>query len=304
MTGHLYLSVRRGASAFIAVLLVAMGFAIGASPASAQNPVSIDVTSGPNPVANGNQLTYTIVVTNTGGAKVTELTLTDQVNGLTGIDTTNALVLTSTVGTCGQTGNTVTCTTGVLQGFQSWTVTIRGVVTAPNNTTLNNTASITGTKSATTFTTSDTVSTQVTAGGGGGGSLPDLVATIKGPVTTPPTHDAVYTVSVDNVGTTKASDVVLTVTLPASVTFVTATATSLFNCNLPPGETTLTCSGGAVNAGTNATIQIGVKTPSFDTFVTVSTAVDPFNAIVEANELNNASQATTQVGNVRAPDTL
>lgn len=301
MAGHRHATVRRGAAAVLALVLATTGFLIAAPPASAQNPVSIDVTSGPNPVANGGQLTYTIVVTNTGGAKVTELTLSDQVTGLTGVDGTNALVLTSTHGSCGQTGNTVTCQTGTLQGFDTWTVTIRGAVTAPNGTTLNNTATVTGTKSATTFTTSDTVSTLVTAGGGSG-PLPDLLATIKGPVTTQPSHDVVYTVTVDNVGSVKASDIALTVTLPASVTYVTSTATSLFNCSI--GGTTLTCTGGAVNAGTNATIQVGVVTPAFDTTITVTTAVDPFDAIPEGNELNNASQATTQVGNVPPPDTL
>jgi uncharacterized repeat protein (TIGR01451 family) len=301
MVGHRHTSLRCGAAGFLALVLATTGFLIAASPASAQNPVTIDVTSGPNPVANGQQLTYTIVVTNTGGAKVTELTLTDEVNGLSGVDTTNQLVLTSTHGSCGQTGNIVTCQTGVLQGFDTWTVTIRGTVNVPNGTVLNNTASVTGTKSATTFTSSDTVSTQVTAGGSPG-PLPDLIATIKGPVTTQPSHDVVYTVTVDNVGTVKASDIRLTVTLPSSVTYVTSTATSLFNCSI--GGTTLTCDGGAVNAGTNATVQVGVVTPAFDTTITVTTAVDPLNTIPEGNELNNASQATTQVGNVPPPDTL
>jgi uncharacterized repeat protein (TIGR01451 family) len=295
---------RRGAAIGTLAVLVLGVLSVVLTPgaAFAQNPVTVDVTSGPNPVANGQQLTYTIVVTNTGGAKVTEVVLTDVVNGLTGVDGTNALVLSSTVGSCGQTGNTVTCNAGTLQGFQSWTVTIRGVVTAANGTTLSNSVSVTGTKSATTFTSTDTVTTQVVSGAGG--PLPDLLATIKGPTTTLPSHDMVYTVTVDNIGTTKASDVVLTVTLPSSVTFVTSTATSLFDCDLPPGETTLTCTGGAINAGTTATVQVGVTAPAFDQMITVTTAADPFDAIGESNELNNNSQATTQVGNVPPPDTL
>lgn len=303
MAGKPLFFARRGAAAFLTLLLSSIGLAVIAPPASAANPLTIDKTSGPNPVASGGTLTYTIVVTNTGGAKVTEVTLTDVVNSLTGLDGTNRLELTSTVGSCGQTGNTVNCTAGTLQGFQQWTVTIRGKVTAADGTVLNNTASVTGTKSATTFTISDTVSTQV-GGGNTGGPLPDLTSTIKGPVTTLPSHDLVYTVTVNNLGTTKASDVVLTVTLPSSVTYGTATATSLFNCNLPTGSTTLTCTGGAVNAGTSATVQVAVTAPSFDTFVTVSTAVDPLDAIAEGNELNNASQATTQIGSQPAPDTL
>src|SRR5687768_12636002 len=130
---------RRGTAVLLAVLLAVTGALLMAPPAFAQNPVSIDVTSGPNPGANGQELTYTVVVTNTGGAKVTEVVLTDVVNGLTAVDGTNALVLTSNVGSCGQTGNTVTCNASTLQGFQVWTVTIRGKVTAANGTTLNNT---------------------------------------------------------------------------------------------------------------------------------------------------------------------
>lgn len=297
-------SRRRGAAfvALIALVLGSMGVLLSPSTAWAQNPVTVDVTSGPNPVANGQQLTYTIVTTNTGGSKVTEVALTDVINGLTGVDGTNALVITSDVGSCGQSGNTVTCNASTLQGFQTWTVTIRGVVTAANGTTLNNSVSVTGTKSATTFTSTDTVTTQVVSGAGG--ALPDLLPTIKGPTTTLPSHDMVYTVTVDNIGQVKASDIVVTITLPSNVTFVTTNATSLFNCNLPPGETTITCSGGAINAGTNGTIQVGVVAPSFDTMVTVTTAADPFNTIPEANEQNNATQATTQVGNVPPPETL
>ncbi len=300
-------SSRKRAVATLLSLVVTAGLVsvTRAPSALAANPLTIDKTSGPNPVASGGELTYTIVVKNTGGAKVTEVTLTDVVSGMTGIDATNRLDLTSTVGTCGQTGNAVTCSAGTLAGFQSWTVTIRGIVTAPNGTTLNNTANVTGTKSATTYTSSDTVSTRVVSGATG--SAPDLIATIKGPNTTPPSSDLVYTVTVNNVGTAKASDVVLAVTLPNTVTYVVATATSLFDCTLGapgPETTTLTCTGGAVNAGDTATVQVGVVAPSFDTLVTVTTAVDPFDAIVEGDELNNASQATTQVGNAPPPDTL
>ena len=40
-----------------------------------------------------------------------------------------------------------------MAGGETWTVTIRGQVTAADGTTLNNTASVTGTKSAQNFTT-------------------------------------------------------------------------------------------------------------------------------------------------------
>ena len=76
--------------------------------------------------------------------------LSDQLNGVGTIQSPPAapqFVITSTKGTCTQSGQLVTCNGGTLTGGESWTVTIRGVVTAPGGTTLNNVASFTGTKS-------------------------------------------------------------------------------------------------------------------------------------------------------------
>lgn len=298
MAGRTHAWRSRGAVAFLFTLLLTTAVSvIGAPAALAANPLTIDKTSGPNPVASGQQLTYTIVVTNTIGSKVTEVMLTDVVQGMTGVDGTNRLVLTSSIGSCGQSGNTVTCSARMLRGFESWTVTIRGIVTAANGTVLTNTATVTGTQSATTYTSTDTVQTQVA--GANNTPLPDLNVTIKGPNTILPSDDTVYTVTVNNLGTAKASDVDLAITMPNDIAFVDTHATSLFNCALQPAQTettTLLCTGGAVNAGTNATVQVGVVGPDFaPDSVIITAAVDPNNTIAEGNELNNASQATTEV---------
>ena len=62
-------------------------------------------------------------------------------------------MLTSTRGSCTQNVNLVTCNAGHDRRLGTWTVTIRGIVTAADGTTLNNTATVTGTKSAQNFTT-------------------------------------------------------------------------------------------------------------------------------------------------------
>ena len=304
MAGRLHALRGRGAAAFLITLLLAtLLTVVGAPPASAANPLTIDVTSGPNPVASGQQLTYTIVVTNTIGSKVTEAVLTDAVQGLTGVDGTNQLTLTSSIGTCGQSGGTVNCSARMIRGFEQWVVTIRGVVTSANGTVLNNTATVTGTQSATTYTSSDTVSTQVSAANNT--PKPDLNVTIKGPSTVLPSHDTVYTVTVNNLGAAKASDVDLAITMPESVEFIDTHATSLFNCAMAPVEDpeptyqetrTLNCTGGAVNAGANATVQVGLVSGEIaPAGIVITAAVDPNNTIDEGNELNNASQATTEV---------
>jgi uncharacterized repeat protein (TIGR01451 family) len=145
-------------------------------PASSDGPLSITKTASSNSVVSGASLTWTIVVSNTGGAALSGVQLTDQVNGMT------SLVLTASPGTCTQSASNVTCSMPAgksLAGGATWTVTIQGTVTAAAGTTLNNTATATGTKSSTTFTASATASVPVTASSGG--SLPDLTVSINAP---------------------------------------------------------------------------------------------------------------------------
>ena len=114
-----------------------------ADPAS---PITVSNIDSADPVASGAELTYTVVMTNSGGSKVDSLVLTDQLNGVGGIGVPPQLVLTSSQGSCSQSALKVTCLGGTLGGGKSWTVTMRGIVTAPSGATLNNTASVTGTK--------------------------------------------------------------------------------------------------------------------------------------------------------------
>jgi uncharacterized repeat protein (TIGR01451 family) len=310
MAGSLRFNARRGAAALLALVLVMSAFVVMAPAAQAADVLTID-KSAPSVIAPGQRLTYTIVMTNTGGSKVTEVAMTDVVQGLEGFDGTERLDLTSSSssgssGSCGQSGNTVTCNKGTMKGFETWTVTISGLVIAADGTTLNNTAFVVGTKSAQQHQASDTTQTRVDLRAGE--SLPDLNVSIKGPNTIEPSHDILYTVTVNNLGEAKASDVALTVTMPNTVTFLMADATSLFSCALDPPQaetTTLSCTGGAVNAGANATVQVGVQAPDPVTApLTVTAAVDPFDAIFELDEGNNFAQATTADSATAPPEDL
>ena len=58
----------------------------------------------------------------------------------------------------------------------------------------------------------------------------------------------------------------------------------------------MTCTGGAVNQGSNATITINARSPAATGAITNTAVVDPDNAIIEGNELNNTSAlVNTQV---------
>ena len=103
-------------------LVVTFGFS-NAPPARADpaSPLTVTMTASPSPVASGSELTYSITMVNTGGAKVDNLVLTDQLNGVGGIGAPPQLVLTSTRGSCSQTSLKVTCLGGTLPGGGSWT---------------------------------------------------------------------------------------------------------------------------------------------------------------------------------------
>lgn len=259
-------STRKNSPARLVGALLAFGLTlanlVGAVPAQADpaSPLTVTQTAAPSPVASGSELTYSITVKNTGGATVTNAVLTDQVNGVGGIGTPPQLVLTSTVGSCTQSSLKVSCAIGTLAGGASATVTIRGVVTAPAGTTLNNTASVTATKSAQNFTTTSTIQTLVegSVGGGGGGSTqPDLSISKTGPASVVASSAFSYVLTVNNAGGAPASDIKVVDTLPAGVALVSVDSTSLFACTSAGSPITVTCVGGRVNAGE----ALGVTSP-------------------------------------------
>src|SRR5262249_40141966 len=77
-------------------------------------------------------------------------------------------------------------------------------------------------------------------------------------------------------------------TLPAGVTNISASGTSLFDCPPPVGQTVV-CTGGAGNQGSNATITINAPSPAPTGHIPNTAAVHPDNTSPESNELNNTS---------------
>jgi len=265
----------RAIAALLAISLTAI-------PALADptSPVTVADVSSPNPVASGAQLTYTITIQNTAGSKITNVVLSDQLNGIGGLGVPPQLQITSSRGSCAQTTTLVTGNAGTIEGSGVWVVTIAGAVTAPNGTSINNTASVTGTHTAQNFNTTTTTSTAV-QGGTGGGPLPDLTITKNGPTSVSTSSPMTYTLVVNNQGTANATGIKVVDTLPSGLTGVTASGTSLFVCSV--SGLTVTCTGGQVNAGSNATITINATSPSTTGTLTNTASVDPDNTIAESN---------------------
>jgi len=265
---------------------------VPAALADPGSPIEISVVDTPDPVASGAQITYTITIANAGGSSLSNVVLTDQLNGVGGIGVPPQLQITSTRGSCTQTTTLVTCSAGNIEGRGPWTVSIRGIVVAPTGTVLNNTATVGGTRSAQSF--SSTVTTTTLVAGGSGSPLPDLTISKNGPSSVNVSSPMAYTLTVNNIGSVNASNVRVMDTVPSGLTGLSATGTSLFTCSIA-GQT-VTCVGGSVNQGSNATITINATSPGAPVVITNTAVVDPDDTIAEGNELNNTSAlVNTQV---------
>lgn len=281
----------------LALCLAVQVLAAGGAQAT-PNPISVSMTASSSPVSSGSNLTYTITAVN-NEPQVTNVRLTDQLTGLTNV------VLSSSRGYCTVSSLLVTCSAGSMPGQnETWTVTITGLVTAGSGTYLNNTATVTADWSAQNTSQNYAVpaTTSVLVSNQPSSPLADLSVSITAPSTAAAGAKATYTLTVNNSGGSNATDVYLSATLPAGFSLQPGSSvngTSLFNCTtvLP----TVTCLGGAVNAGANATITIPAVVsstsapPSGSLTYKTTAAVDPEDAIAESNNLNNTAQQVLTV---------
>jgi uncharacterized repeat protein (TIGR01451 family) len=98
--------------------------------------MAIVKTATPNPVSQGETLTYTLAVTNNGPASATTVTVADTLP-----TAVTYLSVTTTTGTCSEAGGTVTCLLGTMANAGTATITILTVAGTPG--VVSNTATVT-----------------------------------------------------------------------------------------------------------------------------------------------------------------
>ena len=243
--------------------------------------LSVTKTDSPDPVTAGNNLTYTVVVANSGTTS-TSVTLTDNLPG--GV---TFVTSTASQGSCSESGGTLSCSLGDLSNNASSTVTIVVIPTASGTitnqvTTTSATSDTNGANNVASETT--TVNPSV--------SEADLsIAKTDSPDPVTAGSNLTYTVTVTNNGGATATAVTMTDTLPGGVTFVTSTP-SQGSCSESGGI--VNCSLGDLSNGANATVTIVATAPTVagtitNTATTTSSTLDP-------NLGDNSVTANTTVG--------
>ena len=152
-------------------------------PAVALAPADLSLTKSdsPDPVTEGNQLTYTIEVRNDGPDQATNVVVTDTLPGPSDVDVVSVV---PSQGSCTQQGNQpVTCDLGTLASGSTATLTI--VVTAKKAGTITNTATVTSPDDTTPANNTATITTVVNPappnnpkpGGSCAGAVPTITGT-------------------------------------------------------------------------------------------------------------------------------
>lgn len=203
--------------------------------------VAVDKTAAENDYPAGQPISFQITVSNNANGAANNVTLTDTLPA--GVTFISASYGSGTP--CNRSGNTVTCNLGTIASRNSVVVTV-----VISTTTLGN---ITNTASATTSSiesnnsnNSDSATVRVVdvatvANLGISGSASASVVGLSAPLS--------YTLTVNNAGPANASNVTVVNTLPAGVTFGSASGSG-WSCNQASGV--VTCTRPSLNAGESA----------------------------------------------------
>jgi len=248
-------------------------------------------SDSPDPVLAGNNITYTINVTNNGPTDAASVTLTDAVpTGTTFVSMTQN---TGPSFTC--TPNTGNCSISSLASGASaqFTLVVKVNSNAANNSIITDTASISsstadGTPGNNSATATTTVNTQA-----------DLsVTNADSPDPVSAGGNITYTINVANNGPSDAASVTLSDTVPANTTFVSFSAPAGWTPSTPAvgGTGTVTATKASLASAGTAPFTLVVKVSNSANGSTVITDTATISATTtDPTPGNNSATATTNV---------
>ena len=258
--------------------------------------LTVTKTAGAATVNPGNNITYTVTLSNGGPSNAASVALTDVVpTGTTFVSETHPAGWACTAPAPGATG-TINCTVASLAPGASatFTIVVNNNTSNLGGTNISNTAQVSSATAETTLANnSSTANVTVTAAG-------LAVTKSDSPDPVQAGTNITYTVTVSNLGTVGAHDVVLTDAIPANTTFVSEMQTSgpAFTCMNPAvgGSGTITCTNVFLNAATSAVFQIAVRVnPGTANGTTITNSASGTMSDVDPNPSDNTGTTTTTV---------
>jgi uncharacterized repeat protein (TIGR01451 family) len=246
-------------------------------PTTLSSSADVSVTkSGPASAFAGEQVTYTITVTNNGPSDAASVFVNDAMPA----DTALVSFTQSSGPPFSCTG--ATCSIATLPSGATATFTLVGQVGPSASGTVENTATVTSsTADPNGANNSSTVPTIISASA-------NLAVTKSGPASATPGTQILYTIGLTNLGPSNATSVSLTDTLPANTTFLSFTA------NDGPGFfcSGTTCTADNLNAGSTVsfTLIVQIDPSASGTITNTATAT---SATADPNGANNTATAPT-----------
>lgn len=270
--------------------------------------LAITKVDTPDPVTAGNNLTYTITVTNNGPDAASTASWSDTLPvGTTFVSLPTVAGWTCTTPAVGASG-TVSCTRpSFAVGSSVFTLTVAVAPAVTAGTVLSNTATVTSaTGDSATGNNSATATTTVAT------SADLSVTTVDTPDPVTAGNNLTYTITVANAGPSNAASVSLSDTLPAGTTFVSLSAPGGWSCTTPAvgAGGTVSCSIATLAAGNavftlivnvGATVTNGTVLANTATVTSTTTDPVPGNNSATANT-NVTSLADLGVTIVDSPD--
>jgi uncharacterized repeat protein (TIGR01451 family) len=265
-----------------------------------QSDLSVTSTETPNPVTDGNNITYTQTVTNNGPAASGTATFTDTIP--TGTTFVSFTVPTGwscgTLPTVGSSGGTITCTISSLAVNTATPVSFPLVVKASlgdtPGTTITNTATINVPCSSSTDPNcgNNSATTGVTVASP---SQADVAITkTANPDPVNQGTNLQYTIQVTNNGPAAAQGVTVTDPIPGEVTFISVSTTQ-GTCAYTTSTTTVSCPLGTVSVGGLALITINATANTFSSS-TLSTNTATVSATTgDPNLTNNTASVISTI---------
>jgi uncharacterized repeat protein (TIGR01451 family) len=242
----------------------------------AQADLSI-TKSGPGGVIAGQNVVYTVTVTNNGPSQSTGVTVSDP--------TPANLTFVSNSGGC--TGP-YPCSLGTLTSGQMVTITSTYSTSPTFAGNVTNTATVSSSGAADPNNANDSSSKTTNVG-----AQADLSVVKTGPASATTGQNVTYTVVVHNAGPSPAASVVVTDPTPVGIAFLsnTGACTTAFPCNL-----------GTLNAGQSATITSTYTIPPAYTAPQVNNTATVSSATNDPATADNTSTATTTVTGASGAD--